>query len=136
MRQRCNDPNYHGYRLYGGRGIKVCERWNDFNVFIADIGPRPSTKHSIERIDNNGNYEPGNCKWALIQEQVVNKRTNRLLTVGGVTMAISQWAEATKIKHSTILQRINRGWNHTDAVTIPPLHNDYHFIKKPRRCLR
>lgn len=75
MRRRCNDKNRHNYRYYGGRGIKVCERWqNSFPNFLLDMGERPSSKHGIDRINNDGNYEPSNCKWSTISEQAKNKR--------------------------------------------------------------
>lgn len=77
MRQRCLNPNVASYANYGGRGIRVCDRWNDFSAFRADMGCRPSPAHSLDRIDNDGNYEPGNCRWATRSEQQRNKRAYR-----------------------------------------------------------
>lgn len=75
MKQRCNNPNHTYYHLYGGRGIKVCERWKDFKNFMVDVSPRPSLTHTIDRFpDKDGNYEPGNFRWATISEQNNNKR--------------------------------------------------------------
>ena len=74
MRARCNNPKQRDYRYYGARGIKVCERWNDYRNFLADMGRRPSPKLSLDRIDNDGHYEPGNCRWTTQSEQVRNQR--------------------------------------------------------------
>lgn len=73
IRRRCNSVHRPSYKYYGGRGIKLCERWNDFNNFLADMGPRPGPEYSVERIDNDGHYEPGNCRWATQAEQNKNK---------------------------------------------------------------
>jgi len=75
MRNRCSDPNRVSWPNYGGRGIRVCERWNDFRHFLADMGPRPSPRHSLDRINNDGNYEPGNVRWATARQQVKNRRS-------------------------------------------------------------
>lgn len=76
MRERCNRPKHKSYAYYGGRGIKICERWNDFNNFLSDMGERPEGK-TIDRINVNGNYEPSNCKWSTSREQRVNQRPRR-----------------------------------------------------------
>ena len=78
MHRRCNDPGVPGYKHYGGRGIRVCDSWQDFRVFVANMGEKPSPEHSIDRIDVNGHYEPSNCRWATPAEQAQNKRNNVL----------------------------------------------------------
>lgn len=102
MRGRCLVGKSGGFKNYGARGISVCVRWNDFRNFLEDMGKRPSLKHSIERIDNNGNYEPGNCRWATNSEQQWNKRTNRNNTSGvmGVTFSASTnlWTAQIKLR--------------------------------------
>lgn len=110
MLERCSSPKSSSYERYGGRGISVCEKWKgSFNSFYQDVGPRPSSDHSIERIDNNGNYEPGNCRWATRIEQARNKRNNRIITAFGQSLCIAEWAEKTGIGVGTISQRIRRG---------------------------
>ena len=107
MIRRCTNPNYKYFKNYGGRGIKVCSRWLDIHNFIADMGLRPSPKHTIERIDNNKGYFPDNCRWATRAEQQKNMRTNRMLTLEGRTMCAAEWARRLNIAYTTILWRLN-----------------------------
>lgn len=109
MLARCANAKDLAYHNYGGRGISVCERWLKFENFIADMGQRPSDKHSIERINNNGNYEPTNCKWATKKEQCNNMRTNRILVFNGESKTISQWADSLGISREAIYGRLKRG---------------------------
>jgi hypothetical protein len=105
MRQRCGNPNDGAWKNYGGRGIAVCMRWSVFENFLADMGLAPEG-HEIERIDVNGNYEPGNCRWATTKEQANNRRTNRLITHRGRTRTLTQWAEELGLKMHTLYRRI------------------------------
>ena len=119
MKARCQNPKNPKYPVYGGRGITVCESWQTFANFYADMGDCPA-KHSIDRIDNDGNYEPSNCRWATDGQQGSNKSTNTNLTFNGKTMTVSEWAREIGIHHTTILQRIYRsGWCVEKALTEP-----------------
>src|SRR5437879_6089633 len=93
MCSRCDNPNTEKYPEYGGRGIKVSDRWRKFENFIEDMGPRPDSLHSIERVDNDGDYEQSNCKWALRQVQAYNKRNTRLLDYKGAKLTTEQASE-------------------------------------------
>lgn len=94
MIQRCCNTKVPYYQYYGGRGIIVCDHWcKSFENFYADMGPKPSPKHSIERIKNDGNYEPGNCRWATRKEQSRNMRNNRIVVVDGISMTLLHAAE-------------------------------------------
>lgn len=112
MRMRCTNPNDKRYARYGGRGIKVCERWQSFKNFIADMGPRPSPEHSIERRDNDGDYSPVNCHWATAVEQANNVSRNRLLTFRGETMTLAQAVRVsgTPFCASRVRWRLEKGW--------------------------
>lgn len=118
MKQRCLCKNSEHYKDYGGRGIKVCKRWkNSFENFYKDMGRKPTPKHSIDRIDNNGNYEPKNCRWATIKEQENNRRNNRLLIYNGKTQTMAQWAEELEINYWTLYSRIFRdNWSLKKAL--------------------
>lgn len=121
MRQRCNNPNNHAYHRYGGRGIRVCERWaSSFEAFISDMGPRPSRRHTIERIDNNGDYHPGNCKWATYAEQSINTSHVRLLDYNGRILPIAEWSRVTGVNASVISARLKRGWALGQALEFEP----------------
>ena len=119
MRGRCLNPKDTNFANYGGRGIRVCERWNSFPLFLEDMGERPRGT-TLDRIDDNGHYEPGNCRWATPKEQSNNKRTNRLVTAGGKTLSIAQWAELSGLGWSTISLRLKRGIPADIAVSAPP----------------
>ncbi len=109
MVRRCLRPQSRYFGLYGGRGISVCSEWMRFERFSEDMGPRPSPEHSLDRINNDGNYEPGNCRWATRTQQGRNKRTNLLLTHEGETLTVTAWAERTGINRSTLAWRAKRG---------------------------
>lgn len=119
LKQRCGNPNNLAYADYGGRGIRVCERWlNSFEAFLEDMGPKPSPDHSIERDDVNGHYEPRNCRWATDGEQANNTRRNRRFTLNGVTRTLSEWAAALGIQPSTLHGRLKR-MSPERALTMP-----------------
>lgn len=110
MIQRCTNPNNPKYDDYGGRGITVCARWVDsFESFLEDMGEKPEG-YSVERINNNGNYEPGNCRWATQAEQVINSRHCRMLSFNGKTQAMSVWARELNIEYDTLRNRLDAGW--------------------------
>jgi hypothetical protein len=108
MIARCTNPNHRSYREYGGAGITVCEQWRTFANFLSDMGEKPDGR-SLDRIDNDGNYSPDNCRWATVHEQARNKSNNTFLTHNGMTMTIAGWAETLGIPQSTISWRLNRG---------------------------
>lgn len=118
MRDRCRRPQHPAFARYGGRGITVCERWEAYENFAADMGERPSPKHSIDRIDNDKGYSPDNCRWATNKEQNRNRTGVHALTFNGRTQPISAWAEETGIDRSVLYMRINqRGWSVEMALT-------------------
>ena len=118
MRQRCSNPATPCFPLYGGRGIKVCDRWQYFENFLADMGLRPSGM-SIERINNDGNYEPGNCRWASARDQANNRRSNKRLTHKGRTQTIAEWAREVGISNLALAQRLRHGWTVAEAIERP-----------------
>jgi hypothetical protein len=120
LRERCHNKKHRKYPRYGGRGIEVCERWNKFENFIADMGRKPSAEYTLDRIDLNGNYEPSNCRWTTQKTQANNRSTNHPITINGITRNILEWAQEKGINHQTISQRIHvYGWSPEKAVTKP-----------------
>jgi len=112
MKQRCYNPNKDGYRNYGGRGIKVCRQWrNSFERFLLDIGARPSLDHSVDRIDNDGDYSPENCRWATAEQQGRNRRDNLLVEFQGRRMLLVEVPRPRGMGYNTLKQRvIVLGW--------------------------
>ena len=119
MRSRCNNPNSTGYKNYGAKGITVCKRWDVFEKFLEDMGERPGKEYSIERIDSNKNYEPGNCRWATHTEQARNRSMCIKLTLDGKCQTVKEWALEVGIKRQTIERRLKLGWSEYDAVMQP-----------------
>jgi len=119
MKNRCFNPNNKDYPDWGGRGITVCDRWLDFENFLADMKLKPTPKHSIDRIDNNGDYSAKNCKWSTRVEQQNNRSSNRLITIGCVTLTIAQWGIEMGYGKNVIYNRLKIGWSERDAVLIP-----------------
>ena len=109
MINRCTNQNYEHFHCYGGRGISVCKQWTEFESFYRDMGPRQSAKHSLDRKDTNGNYEPDNCRWATKAEQMRNMRKNVFLERDGKRQTISEWAREIGISVATIGSRIKAG---------------------------
>lgn len=126
MRDRCLNPKHPRYLRYGGRGINVCDRWlNSFESFLADLGPAPSPRHTVDRRNNDGHYEPDNCRWATYKEQANNQSSNAMVTYQGETHSVSEWYErlelgAKGLKLRCILSRIrNLGWPPESAFNEP-----------------
>lgn len=118
MLSRCSDPNATKFARYGGRGIVVCERWKSFENFLADMGERPPGT-SIDRVDLNGNYEPGNCRWATDKEQCRNRTTNKRLTLNGKTLCVAEWSELYGLPYSLVAVRLRSGWTLEEALSRP-----------------
>lgn len=116
MFARCHSPTSPAYKRYGGRGIKVCRRWNKFENFLSDMGERPSRAHSLDRINNDGGYSPSNCRWATRAQQNRNRSNNQWLTIDGKTAIITDWAVATGVGDGTIRWRLAHGWSPEKAI--------------------
>lgn len=119
MHQRCNNPNNPRYPRYGGRGIRVDPKWDDYQTFLEDMGPRPSPEHTVGRVDNDGNYGPGNCRWETMEEQANNKSVTVFLTYKGERRSISDWARHLGVKRMFLYDRYARGWSDEKVLATP-----------------
>ena len=118
MIQRCTNPKRQVYNYYGGRGIRVCDQWlESFQTFLEDVGPRPSSMHSLDRIDNDQDYKPGNVRWATKREQANNRRSNVILTHHGQSRNIFGWAREIGMAPDTLMMRLASGWSVERALT-------------------
>lgn len=119
MKTRCTNPNDYSYRNYGGRGITICDRWkNSFKLFLLDMGHRPPG-HTLDRINNDKGYEPGNCRWATTWEQSNNRRNNRIVEFRGEKMTMAQMCKLTGIPRGVVTGRLKLGWDLEKAATAP-----------------
>ena len=121
MISRCTLPSYRGFHRYGGRGIKICERWmgeGGFEAFLSDMGVKPAGT-TLDRRENNEGYSPENCRWATPKEQALNRCDNTLLTFRGRTQALVLWAREVGIQYGTLIARLREGWSAEDALTRP-----------------
>ena len=119
MKRRCSNPKVTGFKRYGGRGIRVCSRWHSFENFLADMGPRPEGTTLDRFPDNDGNYEPGNVRWATRSEQGNNQSSTVFFEHDGLRLSVSDWARRLGIPIALLWQRIQRGWSFVDAITKP-----------------
>jgi hypothetical protein len=126
MMARCYRTDHRYYYRYGGRGISVCQRWHDVHLFIADMGNRPEGK-SLDRIDNDGNYEPSNCRWTTHSKQIQNSSTAKNITFNGETHCVTEWARRLGMKSITLSTRLRDGWPIERAFTEPIRYrSDFH----------
>lgn len=119
MWSRCSRSSNSRYARYGGRGIRVAARWKTFANFLADMGPRPGPGYSIDRINNDGNYEPGNCRWATVGEQNRNNSSTHFVTFKGKTLCVTDWAIELGLNRNTLYQRLRNGWPVERALSVP-----------------
>ncbi len=119
MRNRCKDQNTKYYEKYGGRGIKVCGRWENYLNFLSDMGRKPTKNYSLDRIDNNGDYTPENCRWATKSEQNKNRSVTVWIEHKGKTMLVQDWALEVGLPYSTLYARLRNGWNIDRALNTP-----------------
>jgi hypothetical protein len=137
MVQRCTNPKVQSWPYYGARGIKVCERWLKFENFIADTGPRTSPQHSIDRYpNNNGNYEPTNCRWATRQQQDSNKQNSRFLSAFGMTDTVTNLARRHHVSSPLVRARLKKGWPPEQALAPPRKYSHKNFYSYIHKFMR
>lgn len=119
LKNRCTNPNVPGYENYGGRGIKVCDEWIEFSNFIRDMGKRPTVNHSIERINNDGDYCKENCKWATKSDQVRNRRSNIIVEYQGEKRILKDLAKEVGLNYQLIQRRMNKGLSIEESISKP-----------------
>ena len=119
MTQRCNYPGRDDFDRYKGRGITICTRWKKFENFIEDMGPRPAKNLTLDRVNKDGNYEPGNCRWATAKQQVGNTCQTKMISAEGMTLPVSEWARQKNLLVSTLSYRLRSGWRVGDALNAP-----------------
>jgi hypothetical protein len=120
MKARCYRRTHAHYACYGGRGIRVCDVWREsYEAFLGDVGRRPARGYSLDRLDNNGHYEPGNCRWATQIEQVRNRRCTVYLTAFGRTQCLTAWAAEVGLLDTTLGMRLRAGWDVERALSLP-----------------
>lgn len=126
IKGRCLNPRHKQYAAYGGRGVQICDRWREsFGKFLADLGRRLSSEHSIDRIDNDRGYFPGNVRWATRNEQQQNRRSNVRVTVDGVTKCATEWARLNGLADHVVLRRLKARWRPEFAVSVPVLKGGF-----------
>lgn len=120
IKDRCLNPKAPAFKDYGGRGITVCDEWLSYPSFLLSVGRRPSAGMTLDRVDNNLGYIPGNVKWSTKKEQARNRRSSRVLTLEGKSATMAEWVEALSINQGTLSSRINRyGWTVERALSTP-----------------
>jgi hypothetical protein len=132
MLSRCRNKTNKKYPRYGGRGIRVCDRWKSFKNFLSDMGERPKN-HSIDRIDNNVDYTPDNCRWATVKQQANNTSTNIKISYKGKTMTVSEWSDFTGIKYATIWSRHRAGMCLNDVFYVGNIQHRDKLYRKPSK---
>lgn len=126
IKSRCLNKKHMNYQKYGGRNIIICDRWvNSFENFLSDMGERPSPSHSIDRIDNDGNYEPENCRWATPKEQGSNRRNNRIIEYNGESLPLCEWEDRSGLPRGVIKGRLRIGWNMGKAISTPLMKSKF-----------